>query len=280
MCHTPAKHMRRLLFLALLLSASSACSACSGSKGRIQHVQSARVHAANGGVRQAQEFAAAVDGAFKAGDYKKKAKAGVIDAGEAMQAIDRVLPMAGVDGPTLVAWRAVLLLDVGRTNDAFSEYNRSFAMGPNELAGTALIDHYSQANRPDLAGEVCAKTVPALRTTDAKLEMIARCRKRMNAISPEGEMAWMSPELVDWYQTENARRLGAAVEADNARAERQRQEQRVVRGMEQCSASCKERGLYCQNNCRHDPLCDQRCVEINRACLDRCESKAYDSLDR
>ncbi|MDI1444019.1 hypothetical protein [Polyangium sp. 6x1] len=246
----------------------------------MQRVRTAKEEARIPGARQAQEYASAVHEAYKAGDYRKRAELGATNASDAISVIDRAIPTAGVDAPTLVAWRATLLLDSGKPRDAYAEYHRSFEMGPNEIAGKALIEAYGQQNRPDLVGPVCAKTVPVLHNDDDKLAMIATCRKNMNALSPEGEMAWMSPELVTWYQAENERRLGAQVEANNARIERQKQEQHVVRDMEQCAANCKREGLYCQNRCRHDNACENRCVEINHACLDRCESEAHDKLGR
>jgi len=267
---------RRLAAIFLLLCCACACS---GSKGRVRNVHSARASASRGGVRQAQEFAAAVDTAFRSGDYTRKPDRGVADAEEAMRAIDRAMPMAGVDGPTLVAWRAVMLRDTGRFDDAAAEFRRSFEMGPNELAGTTLIDSYTQVNRPDLAGPVCARTVPILRTSDEKLALIARCRKGMNALSPEGEMAWMTPEVRGWYQAETARRADNAIDAAKARSSRAKQETRAVRGMQQCAATCREEGLYCQNRCYRDDVCERRCVGINKACLDRCESRAHDALD-
>jgi hypothetical protein len=267
--------VRGRLALALLLSLA-ACSG--GSKNRFQRVRTAKEATAIGGARQAQEYALAVDDAYQAGDCAKRPRVCAADANDAIAAIDRALPTAGLDAPTLVAWRARMLLDSGRRDEALAEYERSFAMGPNEIAGVALIDASSKSNRPDLVGSYCAKTVPVSRSVDTKLSLIERCRKRMNAISPEGEMSWMSPDLVAWYKDETARRDRAERDAANARVARDRQEQSVVRGMEQCSASCKERGLYCQNECHRDEACEDRCVEINHACLDRCESKAYDRL--
>jgi len=270
--------MRTLLrTLPLLILASCGHSAI---KARLQHVQAAKEEARVPGARQAQKYAAAIHEAYKAGDYRKRAERGLAEANDAIVVIDRALPTAGVDAPTLVAWRAMMLLDSGRPKNAFAEFNRSFQMGPNELAGKVLIEAYGRENRPDLVGPLCAKTVPVMRTSDDKLALIALCRKNMNAISPEGEMAWMSPELVAWYQAENAHRIGAEIEENNARIERQKQERRVVRSMEQCAADCKREGLYCQNDCRHSHACENRCVEINRACLDRCESHAHDQLDR
>jgi hypothetical protein len=269
--------MRLLLPTSLVLLSLAACSG-SGTKNRLARIRSAKEATAVGGPRQAQDFALAVDDAYQAGDCAKKPKVCLADANDAIAAIDRALPTARVDAPTLVAWRARMLFDSGRRDEAYGEYERSFSMGPNEVAGVALIEANGKANRPDLVGAYCAKTVPVLRTDDTKLWLIERCRKRMNAISPEGEMSWMSPELVAWYKDETARRERDERAAANARTQREKQEQSVVRGMEQCAASCKERGLYCQNECHHDEACEDRCVEINHACLDRCESKAYDRL--
>lgn len=268
--------MRALLVVVLFLASCGH----SGSKVRLQQVQSAKANARIAGARQAQEYASAVHEAYKAGDYRAKDEVGSVEANNAIIEIDRALPTAGIDAPTLVAWRGMMFLDAGRPNEAFSEFNRSFEMGPNELAGTMLIDAYGQGSRPDLVGPLCAKTVPVIRSDDDKLAMIARCRKRMNALSPEGEMVWMSPELVAWYQAENARRIGAEIDADNARSKRQKQERHVVRGMEECAATCKKEGLYCQNDCHRDHVCEERCVGINHACLDRCEAHANDRLDQ
>ena len=268
--------MRRAI--AAVVLALVACGP-SAAQLRAQRVQSARIEARTPGPRQALELATAVHAAHNAGDYKANPAVGEADSREALAVIDRALPSAGVDAPTLIAWRALMLLDLHYTDDALKELERSFALGPNETAATILVDVYGGANRPDRVGPICAQMVPALRSDDDKLDFIARCRRNMNAVSPEGEMAWMSPELVAWYQAENARRLGAEIDAMNARAERERYEQGVVRQMEQCSASCKEEGLYCQNDCgRYDQHCQDNCVEINHACLDRCVARAKQQL--
>ena len=266
------------LVLASIVLVLAACGP-SAAQLRQQRVQQSRAAAQVAAPRQAQEFAMAVHAAHRAGDYKANVALGVADASEVVAVIDRALPQAGVDAPTLVAWRGLMLLDLERANDALAELERSVAMGPNQLAGEVLVDVYGAANRPERVGPICAAMVPALRDDDDKLSFIARCRRNMNALSNEGEMAWMSPELITWYQAENARRLGAEIDAMNARAERDRYEQSVVRSMEQCTASCKEQGLYCQNDCpRYDQQCDSNCVEINHACLDRCEARARQQL--
>lgn len=107
--------------------------ACSGTKGRLRGVRSARAAAAVGGVKQVQQYAAAVESAYKAGDYRKHPGAGIADADAAIREIDRVVPTAGVDASTLVAWRGVVLAVSGREQDAMSDFERSLAMGPTNL---------------------------------------------------------------------------------------------------------------------------------------------------
>ena len=232
------------------------------------------------GPRQAVELADAVHASYLAGDYKTQPQRLSAAGGAAIQAIDRALPNAGIDAAMLIAWRGLMFADLGRPQEALAELQRSFATAPNELAGRNLVIVYGAANLTDKVGATCAATCDVLTDADDKLDMIALCRRNMNAASNEGEMAWMSPELVQWYQAENAARLSAEIEADNRRRERERYENQVVREVEQCALSCKETGLRCQNRCRGDQECEQRCVEINHACVDRCGSEGYQQLEQ
>jgi hypothetical protein len=270
--------MRASLLPLILLAACGP----SASQVRMQTVQTARMNAAQRpGPRQAQDLADAVHTAYQAGDYKANPQALAADANAALQTLDRAAITAGVDAPTLVAWKGLLFTDTQRYKEGLAAFQQSFGMAPNKLAGRNLIVIYGAANQPQLVAQTCSATVEVLRSDDDKLDLIAMCRTNMNAASPEGEMAWMSPQLVAWYQGENARRMSAQIEAQNQRAERDRYENRVVRQTEQCAASCKETGLRCQNRCdQGDQQCDNRCVEINHACLDRCESAAYEKLDQ
>ena len=267
--------------MALALVLLAACGP-SAQQLRTQHIQNARVAAQQRpGPRQAVDLADAIHTAFRAGDYKKNPQALQGDVALALQTLDRAVITAGVDAPTLVAWKGLLYTDTLRFKEGLAAFQESFAMAPNKVAGRNLIVIYGAANRPQDVGATCAATVDVLRSDDEKLDLIAMCRQNMNAASPEGEMAWMSPQLVQWYQGENARRMQAQLDAQAAAAERQRYENRVVRQTEQCAARCKEKGLLCQNDCpRGDQQCDNRCVEINHACLDRCESRAYEKLDQ
>lgn len=270
--------MRRSI---LLLAALAACGP-SAQQLRTQHIANARMSAQQRpGPKQAVELADAIHSAYQAGDYKQNPQALQGDVTLALQTIDRAVITAGIDGPTLVAWKGLLYTDVQRYKEGLAAFQESFQMGPNKVAGRNLIVIYGAANQPQQVGEICNATINVLRSDDEKLDLIAMCRTNMNAASPEGEMAWMSPQLVQWYQGENARRMQAQIDMENARAERNRYEQRVVRQTEQCAAHCKEKGLECQNDCgRGDQACDNRCVEINHACLDRCESRAYEKLDQ
>jgi hypothetical protein len=269
--------MRPLAALAIVLLAAS-CGP-SPSQLRLQRVQSTRAGARQlAGPRQASSYAEALHAASLAGDYRANPQALAADTADAIAILDRAMPSSGAEAPTLVAWRGLMFLDAGHPDEALAELERSFRLGPTELAGRTLVIAYGGANQPRRVGQICAATVGVVRSDDDKLSLIALCRTHMNAVSPEGEMAWMSADLVAWYQAENARRIGAEIDAINARQEREREDQRVVRQTEQCSASCKEDGLYCQNDCAGDRVCENRCVQINHACVDRCGSRAMEKL--
>lgn len=266
--------------LVAVVLATAACQASmSASQRRAERVTAATSEASRlPGPRQAQELAIAVNQAALAGDYANDQARLDGDAGRAIAALDRAVEHAGVDAPRLVAWRALMLIHLGQGPDALRELERSFAMAPNPLAGQHLILIYGGLGQPDRVGATCVATVDVLTDADERLEIIASCRASMNAASVEGELAWMTPEQRTWYQDENARRMEAAIDAANQQREQDRRDQRVVRWMEQCAATCKESGLRCQNRCDGDAACDERCVGINRACLDRCEAQAYDAL--
>jgi len=268
--------MKALPLLAIVFCVSCGPSATQVAINNVARARADAHHVA--GARQAEAYADAVHRAYLAGAYKNKPSDLQADVIDAITILDHATGGAGGEAALLVAWRGVLFADFGKPAEALAELKRSFDMAPNELAAKNLVLVYGAANKPDEVGRICAATAPTIRIDDDKLAFIEHCRKNMNAITPEGEMAWMSSELVAWYQAENARRLGAEIEAEQARERRQQEEQRVVRQTEQCAATCKEDGLTCQNDCYGDKECEDRCVEINHACLDRCESSAYEKL--
>jgi hypothetical protein len=266
----------RLTSLAILV-VLGAC-APSASVVRSQNIQKARMEATQRpGPRQAKELAEAIHSAFIAGDYKGKPGVLAEDVQVAAMTIDRAVPHAGVDAPMLVGWKGNLLIYAERS-EGIAELQRSFRMAPNEIAGRSLVMVYGAQNRQQDVAATCRATIAVINDSDDRLSLIASCRENMNAASNEGEMSWMSPELVAWYQAENARRLRHQVDIMNAQAERDRQERQAGREIEQCSLSCKENGLRCQNRCDGDRACENRCVKINHACVDRCESEYYEAL--
>lgn len=268
----------RMRALVLLVVLATACGP-SAQQLRTQRLAEARGEAQQRpGARQALAFAEAVHAAKEAGDYKAAPRQLVLDAGEAIRVIDLATPTAGVDTAMLVSWRAQMFFDLDRMNEALEEWRRSFAIAPTKHAGLVLVGYHGSRNEPHEVGRLCTAIVDAVSASSDKLSVIAECRRNMNAATPAGEMAWMSPELVTWYQAENARRLEAQIEYENQLAAQQREENRIVRRTEQCALDCKERGLRCQNRCHGDVDCENRCVEINHACVDRCESAAKEEL--
>lgn len=267
--------MRPLIAIIASLLTLTACASTP-----LANVDSARAAANNTpGPRQAQSFADAVATAWRRGEYDKFPKTFARDTGEAIDRLDRVLEVAGPDAATLVAWRATIIRIQGDEAGAVSELERSFAMTPNSLAGEALVVLYGR--RADVASvaRICAPLCMSLRDNNERMRMIDICRNNTNATSVEGETAWMPPELMDWYQDESRRRLRLQVDAQQRQAEEDRRERIVVRQMEQCASSCKQRALHCQNRCYSDVACQNRCVDINNACIDACQSEAREKLE-
>ncbi|MFO0747963.1 MAG: hypothetical protein U1F43_20225 [Myxococcota bacterium] len=268
--------MSRIVALALVVTLTTGCMASS-----LAHVDSARSEATRQpGARQARDLAEAVSAAYEDGAYDRDPKRKAADAGDAVAALDRAIPDAGIDMALLMAWRGIMYALAGRNSEILPELEASFRVGPTLLAARVLVPSYGGDGDRAKVGVTCRATAKALRDDDERMQLIDLCRKHMNAASAEGEMAWMPADLVAWYQQENARRERAAAIAAAERAQREREEQRVVRHMEQCGSLCKEEGLRCQNHCYGDDACDQRCVEMNHACLDRCESVAHEALGR
>lgn len=247
---------------------------------RLRSVHHARIAAVERpGPRQLQELAEAIHVAYRAGDYRQQPTLLTGQVDETIRLIDRTTEQRTLDTPTLIAWKGLLQIDVGQAKPGFESLQRSFAMAPNAMAGRNLIVIYGTANRPEDVARVCLATTQAIDDADERMNLIALCRQHMNAASLEGEIAWMDRGIAIWYRDELTRREHAEQVAEQQRATRARQERQVVRRVEQCAASCKETGLRCQNRCEGDANCEQRCVGINHACLDRCESAAYEELD-
>lgn len=270
--------MRSIVGLVVVAVVAIVACGPSLSELRMRRVSDARVAAQRPGPRQAQDLADSIHDAYIAGDYKKQPQMLQMDTQLAIDTIDRAVPNAGIDAPTLVGWRALMLTDAGRYEEGFADFQRSFQMGPNKMAGRNLIVIYGAANKQQEVGTTCQATFQSLNNDDDRLDLIRLCRENMNALSDEAALSWMSHEQISWYQNESARREQIRIEQQQAAYRQQQEENRVVRRAEQCFAGCKERGLRCQNRCGGDAECDNRCVEINHACVDRCEAAAKEQL--
>jgi tetratricopeptide (TPR) repeat protein len=230
------------------------------------------------GARQAQAYAEAIHAAHQAGAYKDRPQVLAADVDDALVVLDVASGSAGRDAGTLIAWRALILTDAGRYEQAFAEFERSMAVGPNLTAARNLILIWGTASKPDRVGEVCAATVPELAEVDDAYLLITECMQHMNALSDDAALAWASPDIVAWYRDERDRRQQAYAAELRARQRQDAREQEVVRETEICAADCQERGLRCQNKCYDDADCEERCVGIFEACKDRCVSDAYRKL--
>lgn len=227
------------------------------------------------GPRQAVGYAEAVHHAHQAGGYQEDPKRLERDARDALSSIETVLQSAGADQPALWAWKGVLLADMGNGTESVQAFERSMALGPNLIAANHLLPIYGRANPPTGVGRVCSSTVPVVLDADERFALIESCKHATNAATESAALAWATPETIAWYRQQKQERA-ARIDAEiQEQAARQAYEQQVVRRAEICSAQCKEDVLRCQNRCPHDDACDQRCVGINRACLDQCDSQAH-----
>lgn len=266
-----------LSFVAVFIALSLALTGCATVP--LARVDATRADAVRTpGPRQAQAFAEAVATAARKGEYNPYPKTFARDTAEAIDLLDRTMPAAGPDAATLIAWRAVILRVQGHEEEAVAEMERSFSTSPNELAGEALVTLYGQRADVVSVGRICAPLCMSIDDSNERMRMINVCRDSTNATSAEGETAWMPPELMRWYRSELDRRHEAQVDAQIRQAERDREERIVVRQMEQCTADCKQRALYCQNKCYGRVDCENRCVDINNACVDGCAAEAREKL--
>jgi tetratricopeptide (TPR) repeat protein len=234
------------------------------------------------GPRQARRFAEAVHARYQAGDYASDANRLRLDVGEGLAYIDRASKQATrSDQAELLGWRGLLLIDAGQAQLALADFERSFALEPNLVAGKILIMVYGDSRELPRFSATCRATCDAALSDQERLDVIALCRQHSNAASERGEVAWMTPAQLSWYGDAQARQEAEAEQQARRQARQQRREDWAVRQMQQCSASCKIDGLRCQRRCGNVAgPCDDSCVESNHACLDQCEAAANQSLGR
>lgn len=261
----------RVLLLVLLLSACGP----SAAQLALKRVDSSRGEAQQRpGPRQAQAYAEAVHDAYRAGAYGKDSAKLQAEVDAAAAVIDRAAGSGGPDAPTLVAWKALLLVDAGRSEEGFAEFQRSMELGPNSMAAKNLVLVYGMANQPQQVGAICVQTVPALADAGEQYDLIEHCKENMNAISDEAAMAWATPEIRDWYAQERQRRAAEAEDRAQRAAEQAEIERQVGHEVDICIADSKQQGYRCINRCGGDPSCEANCQSSYEAALDRCEAEA------
>lgn len=261
-----------LLFGVLLPTFTFLACAPSAAQLSVESVTRARNEAhQQHGPRQAVGYAKAVHRAHKAGGYREDPKGLERDARDALSRIETVLPSAGADQPALWAWKGVLLADLGNGTESIQALERAMALGPNLIAANRLLPIYGRANPPTEVGRICASTVPVVLDADERFALIERCKHATNAATEAAALAWATPETIAWYRQQKQERAARMDAEIQEQAARQAYEQQVYRRAEICSSQCKEEGL----RCHHDGACEQRCVGINRACLDQCDSQAH-----
>ena len=134
------------------------------------------------------------------------------DGGAAIDRLDFATEKtaAGPDAATLIAWRAKIFHIQGDEARAVTELERSFATAPNELAGEALVLVYGRRAETASVGRICGPLCESIGDANSRMRMIDLCRQNTNATSVEGETAWMSPRLMEWYREETRQRLEAS----------------------------------------------------------------------
>ena len=153
--------MRTLVIIALAFG----LSACGPSLAQmaLTRVDTTRANAQQRqGPRQAQAYAEAVHDAYRQGAYGQDVARLAAEVNEAAAVIDRAAANGGPDAPTLVAWKALLLVDAGQSDEGFAEFQRSMAIGPNSMAAKNLVLVYGMANQPHKVGAICVRTVPVV----------------------------------------------------------------------------------------------------------------------
>jgi hypothetical protein len=161
----------------------------------------------------AQSYAAALHGAADAHAYEPGSLEFQRRASEALAALTANQTTAGPDRPRLVAWRGVLLLDLGRDDEASAELQRSMAMRPTLVAARGILPLLHRQGRPDDVADACVRIAAAITDRDELYALIQLCAANAIARDEATGLAWMTPDERAFYDAERARRERLAEEA-------------------------------------------------------------------
>jgi hypothetical protein len=141
-------------------------------------------------------------------------------ADEALAALTRNEATAGPDKPKLAALRGLLLLDLGRNDDAWAELQRSMALRPTLLAAGAILPALRQQGRHGEVAETCARSAGAITDRNELYNLIQLCAANMDARDDAAALAWATPDQRAFFDAEKARRKREAQEALEAQEAR------------------------------------------------------------
>lgn len=144
-------------------------------------------------------------------------------ADEALAALTRNEPTAGPNRPKLVALRGLLLVDLGRNDEAWAELQRSIALRPTLLAAGAIVPALRLQGRHDDVVHACDSCAGAITDRTELYKLIQLCAANMDAPDGAAALAWATPEQRAFFDAETARRKREAQEALEAQEASERQ---------------------------------------------------------
>jgi hypothetical protein len=195
---------------AVVLSAGLSAIGCAGFILR-QNVESARSEwTVIPSGQRAAVYAEALLDAFEGQAYADHAAEFTQHAGEVLAALGAAENSSGSRLPTLIAYRGLLLLVLGRNQEGWAELQRSIAIAPTVVAARGIVSVWGSRRRSDKVAEACARTLPAMRGPESRFQLLDVCVKNMHAANEAAALAWAPPEALVFYRSERTRREDAA----------------------------------------------------------------------
>ena len=203
---------RRFLELAVAVNLSLGLSTA-GCEAFVlrQDVESARaVWSGYPDEQRTTAYAEALHDAFVRHAYADDAVTFTQHADEALAGLAGAESKSGSQLPELLAYRGLLLLDLGRNHEAWSELQRSMAITPTLVAARGIVPVWGARSQPDKVADTCARTLRAVRRASTRFELLDLCVRNMHSVSEAAALAWAPPEAAAFYRDERARRQQAA----------------------------------------------------------------------
>ena len=180
---------------------------------------------AHPGALEAARYAEALHDAAAAHAYADRSSEFARLADEALTALNRNETTAGPDRPKLVAWRGVLLGDLGRYDEAWTELQRSMAMRPTLVAARAIVPGLRRQHQHDDVVQTCVRSAATITDRYELFNLIELCAANMDAPNEAASLAWAAPETRAFFAAERERRKREAEEARAAQAAQEADDQ-------------------------------------------------------